>query len=72
MGSEGINFAGVTVLLSIDSEGTCVQARKDIIRYIRRNRGMSKREIQCLQKQREGEDAVYPQCADISNHTSYL
>ena len=30
MGSEGINFTGVTVLLSSDSEGTSVQARKDI------------------------------------------
>ena len=29
MGSEGINFTGVTVLLSSDSEGTCVQARND-------------------------------------------
>ena len=27
MGSEGINFTRVTVLLSSDSEGTCVQEK---------------------------------------------
>ena len=64
MGSEGINFTGVTVLL------ISVKARKDKSRYTRRNKGMSKREIQCLEKQREGDDAlkrirvVYPQCAE--------
>ena len=41
MGSEDINFTGVTVLLSSDSEGTCVQARKDKSRYARRNKGMA-------------------------------
>ena len=53
MGSEGISFTGVAVLLNSDSEGKCVQAVKDRNRYTRRSKGMSNREIQCLQKQRD-------------------
>ena len=74
MGTDGINFTGVRVLLNSDSEGTYVQARKDRRRYTRRSKGMSKREIQRLQKRREDEEAlkkiraVYPQCAECLYH----
>ena len=73
-GTDGINVTGVTVLLNSDSEGTCVQKRKDRRRYTKRSKGMSKREIQHLQKWREDEEAlkriraVYPQCAECLNH----
>ena len=74
MGSDGINFTGVTVLLNSDTEGTCVQARKDRSRYARRHKGTSHHEIQRLQKQRDDEEAlkgiqaVYPQCAECLYH----
>ena len=70
MGTDGINFTGVTVLLNSDSEGTCVQARKVRRRYTRRSKGISKREILRLQKRREDDEAlkriraVYPKCAE--------
>ena len=74
MGSDGINFTGVIALLNSDTEGTCVQARKDRRRYARRRKGMSQREIQRLQKRRDDEEAlkgiqaVYPQCAECLYH----
>ena len=74
MGSDGINFTGVTVLLNSDTEGTCVQARKDRSRYARRRKGMKHCEIQRLQKRRDDEEAlkgiqaVYPQCAECLYH----
>ena len=58
MGSDGVNFTGVTVLLNSDSKGTCVQANKDRSRYARRHKGMSHREVQHLQKQRDDEEAM--------------
>ena len=74
MGTQGINFMGVTVLLNSDSENTRMQARKDQNRYHRRTKGLSKREGQRLKKQCEDDEAlkaiqeVYPQCADCLYH----
>ena len=74
MGSDGVNFTGVTVLLNSDSKGTCVQANKDRSRYARRHKGMSHREVQRLQKRRDDEEAMneiqaaYPQCANCLYH----
>eukprot|EP00731_Ephydatia_muelleri_P013287 Em0007g597a len=71
---QGEQRADGNVVLSSDSEGTCVQKRKDRRRYTKRSKGMSKREIQHLQKWREDEEAlkriraVYPQCAECLNH----
>ena len=74
MGTDGINFTGVTVLLNSDSEDTCVQAKKDKRQCTKRSKGMSNREMQRLQKRREDEEAlkrlraVYPQCAECLYH----
>eukprot|EP00731_Ephydatia_muelleri_P037004 Em0374g7a len=74
MGTQGINFMGVTVLLNSDSENTQMQARKDQNRYRRRTKGLNKREGQRLKKQCEDDEAlkaiqeVYPQCADCLHH----
>ena len=74
MGSEGVNFTGITVLLNSDSKGTCVQANKDRRRYTRRHKDVSHREVQRLQKRRDDEEAMNgihaacPQCANCPNH----
>ena len=75
MGTQGINFTGVTVLLNSNSENTLMQARKDQNRYHRRTKGLSKTEGQHLKKQCEDGEAlkaiqqeVYPQCADCLYH----
>ena len=74
MGEEGINFTGVAVLLNSFSESTGVQVRKDKGRYKKRTKGISKREMQRVQKQHEDEEAlkriqaVYPQCAVCLYH----
>ena len=49
IGTEGVNFTGVTVLLSSDNINNCVKAKKYRKRYKRGSLEVSKREKQCIE-----------------------
>ena len=74
MGTDGINFTGVTVMLNSDSDGGFRQAMKDKNRYRKRSKDMSQREMQRMAKLQEDEEAlmrireIYPQCSECLYH----
>jgi hypothetical protein len=58
IGTEGVNFTGVTVLLSSDNTNNCVKAKKDRKRYKRGSLEVSKREKQRIENQSKDKKAL--------------